>query len=161
MESPVHEDISYSVVYVAGYVLRKIPKQSKFKFNECEPTIKVNLEELHKNLYETINLLNEGGLMYPSNRLIILLNSIEKHILKVTESNRITKDTLFQISYSALDKYEPAHLVSCKEHSRKLTTSILNYYFILWMHFIARKFNSENKASKDESRKHRKLAKLQ
>lgn len=92
IEIPSHDYIKYVVVYVAGYLLRTMQKWKK-TCKICMNSIITKPEEHDNSLYTVINLLNRGVFMYPSLKVINLLNCIEQEIRKVTQCNKINKDT--------------------------------------------------------------------
>lgn len=79
----------------------------------------------------------------------------------MTQSNKINKDTLFQSCYTVLDSKEVIQVVGRQKHQKEFTKSIIDYFFIIRMHFIAKQFNTENRVLSNESRKYRKMAKMQ
>lgn len=76
IEMPSHDNTKYVVVYVAGYLLRRMQKR-KITCEICMSSIVAKPEEHDDSLYTMINLLKRGALMYPSLKLINLLYCIE------------------------------------------------------------------------------------
>ncbi|KAL5236881.1 hypothetical protein ACI65C_004291 [Semiaphis heraclei] len=61
---------------------------------------------------------------------------------------------------SKLEQIESLQLVGCDLHAHGLTSSLVNFFLIIRVHFICSRSNSIDNAKKEKSKLHRKSAKL-
>ncbi|KYN09538.1 hypothetical protein ALC57_18357 [Trachymyrmex cornetzi] len=137
---------------IHGYIVRKARKWTR-----CDDCIQsLSASPSCKN-YRMIALLSKGYLTEPSDELIKLIHMVEKTILDVVEKQSINSDILFYISYALQELQSELPLVG---HQRELTKSVMSFYLIIRIHFLAKSYNNKNCTKKKQTHKARKDAKL-
>lgn len=106
-----------------------------------------------------IQLMSDGALIYPSENLFLLIQSLEEDVLSVVGTKTIKCNTMHQI----LDKIslrQSLPTVGCAEHTKQLMVKVINYFIVMRGHFLAKLFNKNLNQRKILTRKYRKTVKL-
>lgn len=154
------------VAYMAGYVIRKIINSGKRCVNkkpcqQCIHSLQCHDENEKKaNHYRLISLITKfDGLLYPSNKLYLLLSLLEKVVLEVVGKHGMTFD-MFNVVMTNIEQIEGLPLVGCYQHQSELTKKIIDLFLVMRGHFLASAYNTKNNENSKQTKMYRKRAKL-
>ncbi|XP_074096520.1 uncharacterized protein LOC141525790 [Cotesia typhae] len=159
-----HHDHDYDVVkssdeivaYIAGYMVRKTSRYTKC-FTCIETLQSANKAASGRDKF--IELMSDGGLIFPSENLFLLIKSLEEDVLTIVGTKTIKCNTMHQIlDRISLRKSLPT--LGCPDHSKQLIMKIINYFIAMRGNFLAKLFNKNLNQRKLLTRKYRKTAKL-
>ncbi|KAK3920713.1 Transposable element P transposase [Frankliniella fusca] len=146
----------FALSYVTGFVAR----HSKRYTDDCEECTKsLKKEETDKSDVDMlITQKTRGFLTYPSDALVDLTRTLERNILKTAVHSELEENILFLV----LERLENSQVktIGCERHKHQLTKSVMKFYIIMRMHFLARRWNQNAAAEKKKQKAHRKQAHL-
>lgn len=144
----------FVIAYLAGYICRK----SQQRFTKCDICVKkLKSSEPSKNDKFT-ELLSKGFLIYPSNALFKLVESMEYVFLESVNKTGINDQLVFTIATNL----QKIHLIKigCEIHCESLTEAVIRFFFVMRMHFLCKQINKIQKHTNEKTIKFRKLSKL-
>lgn len=139
------------IFYVAGYVARKTVL--KTSCNDCFDDLLVSPENANKNLATLTKFCDNGGLLYPSEKLFSFVEALEVTFTMWFSYNELHQDSVADLT-SCLQRSRIS--VGCTQHCAVLTNQITKFYLITRLHFFTKSLNKE-KASLRAKKKYLKL----
>ncbi|KAM7298131.1 hypothetical protein ISCGN_018756 [Ixodes scapularis] len=97
---------------------------------------------------------DQGGLLYPSEKLYHLVMTLENHLTKAFSTSKLHASIMYEIvgSLKGLPK------VGCADHCDCHTRSVVKFYCITRMHFFLKgKNRTERTRSKEQKLKKKKV----
>lgn len=157
----------YVLAYVAGFVVRKCRRFTKFKEGketvQCEDCLKTLVHDKNNecpDYFKLIDLKSKGFLSYPSPQLFKLVSELEKATLSVVHNNEVNSNTLFEIM-DAVEKLAPLPMLGCETHQLFVTHNIIRFFLTTRMFFITKQSNKNESIAREKAKENRKLAKLE
>ncbi|XP_044595407.1 uncharacterized protein LOC123272579 isoform X2 [Cotesia glomerata] len=144
------------IAYIAGYMVRKTSRYSKC-FTCIETLQSTSISTSGRDKF--IELMSDGALIYPSENLFLLIQSLEEDVLSVVGTKTIKCNTMHQILVK-ISLRQSLPTVGCAKHTKQLMVKVINYFIVMRGHFLAKLFNKNLNQRKILTRKHRKTAKL-
>ncbi|XP_074115540.1 uncharacterized protein LOC141538115 [Cotesia typhae] len=142
------------VAYIAGYVARKFQRMTFCC--ECIETLRsANSSERDR----VIELMSNGGLIFPSENLFRLIKKLEQIVLTAVGTKTVKINTMHQV-LEKIAKVKCLAILGCDEHKKELTAKILNNFVIMRGNFLANLINRTLNERKMMAKKHRKISKL-
>jgi len=147
----------FALAYVGGFVARYSRRFVKNECSECLNSLKKSKSEA-TDVDLLITLKTKGYYTYASDTLVKLLRQLEDKVISTALQNELEENILFVV----LDRMENIEVtkVGCEQHKLELTKSIMKFFLITRMHFLARRWNERNKEDKKKQKGHRKQAHL-
>lgn len=148
----------FALSYVGGFIARHAKRYVK-DCSECLSCLKKPRSE-STDVDLLITLKSKGNLTFPSDKLVTLLRHLENKVITTALQNELEENILFVV----LDNMESVKIemmkVGCELHNIELTKSIMKFFLITRMHFLARRWNDRNKEDRKKQRAYRKQAHL-
>lgn len=84
-------------------------------------------------------MMSDGGLIYPSENLFLLIKKLED-VLAVVGTKTVKFNTMHQI-LEKISQRKTLPKLGCLEHTEELIVKIINYFIIMRGHFLVKLFN--------------------
>lgn len=142
--------------YVGGFVARHSKKYTK-DCPTCDKCLKKPVAEI-TDADMLISCKTKGGLIFPSDSLVLLLRTLEEKLLQTSLQAEMEENFIFVV----LDKLEQIDIpqIGCESHSHELTKAVLKFFLIFRMHFLTKRWNEKVEEYRKKQKSYRKQAHL-
>lgn len=144
------------VQYMAGFVAYRGQKLTKC--TPCKAYLIKNENEDNLNS-QFIHLKAKVALTEPAAELFMLIQIIERAVMKVTSEQPLNMNTIFDV-LSEIEVSENIPIIGCSQHKEDFTQALLKFYVIIRMTFICSRVKEVESDKQNKTKNLRKLSKL-
>lgn len=101
-----------------------------------------------------IELISDGGLIFPSENLFLLIKSLEEDVLNIVGKKTIKCNTMHQI-FDRISLKKSLPTLGCPDHSKQIIIKIIDSFIAMRGNFLTKLFNRNLNQRKLLTRKYR------